>query len=154
LVVGGVLGLAALLPVLLIVIFSPDPRPTETNGQNNMLGPALRLQPVQAVALEAGQSRRVAVQLVRQNLTGPVELSLKGLPAGVTAKPVTVAAGSNAAELELTADAAAAGAGLAKVRLVATAGDVQAEGELAITVRVKEITNSIGMRLVLIPAGK
>jgi formylglycine-generating enzyme required for sulfatase activity len=123
---------------------------------------ALHLQPVAAVRLEAGQkSEPIAIRLRRENCKGPVELRVEGLPPGVRMRQVgIVPANADEGRVELIAAADARDAD-GPVRLVAAAADVRAEREFRLTVvrRPAEpdkeiVAKSIGMALVLIPAGK
>jgi hypothetical protein len=60
--------------------------------------------PQDVFALVAGQSLEVPVRIARLNgSNGPVELSVSGLPGGVSAEPVTVPGGQTTASLVLTA---------------------------------------------------
>jgi formylglycine-generating enzyme required for sulfatase activity len=119
----------------------------------------LHLQPVAAVRLEAGRSQTVTVRLRRENCTGPVELRVEGLPAGVRPRPGVVPADAEEGHVELTAAADARNAD-GPVRLVAAAAEVRAERSFRLTVvrrpaeLPKALVNSIGMPLVLVPAGK
>jgi formylglycine-generating enzyme required for sulfatase activity len=118
---------------------------------------ALRLLPLADLTVAAGQTRTVAVRVERQNYQGAVELRLDDLPPGVRARPAEIAAGADSGAVELTADPEAVEANWG-ARLLASAAAARAEGRFRVTVRqpalAKEITNSIGMKLVLIPAGK
>lgn len=124
---------------------------------------SLRITLVPAVKLDAGKSLKIAVQVERQNCKGPIELRLEGLPAGVQASPGSIAADAETGQLELTANGEAS-AVEQKVLLLAVAGDIRTEQEIDVTIQrplvkkpailPKEFTNSIGMKLVLIPAGK
>ncbi|MFO1253092.1 MAG: hypothetical protein U1E77_18625 [Inhella sp.] len=59
--------------------------------------------------LVQGSSTKLRVSVERLNgFSGPVQLSLSGLPEGVSAAPVTVAAGASEVELTLVAQASAA----------------------------------------------
>jgi hypothetical protein len=58
-----------------------------------------------AVTLKPGMKAKFKVTVERKHFTGPVALTVEGLPAKVTAAPVTVAADQTAAEVELTAAA-------------------------------------------------
>jgi hypothetical protein len=119
---------------------------------------ALRLLPLADLTVAAGEARKVTVQVKRENCQGPIELRLEGLPEGVRAHPVMIAVGADAGAVELTADPWADPANR-EVRLLASAAHARAEGRFRVTVQrvaalPKEITNSIGMKLVLIPSGK
>ena len=120
------------------------------------LSPSLRLLRLQDVTLEAGKSQPVKVEVERKLCEGPIELRLAEPVAGVTVRSGLVASGSNMGQLELTADADAAPV-KKTVRLLAIAASARTEGSLQVTIRAadlgKEITNSLKMRLVLIPAG-
>jgi len=61
-----------------------------------------------AVSVLRGATAKQRVNVERLGgFNGPIELTATGLPAGVTCKPVTVAANQNSAELVFTADAKA-----------------------------------------------
>jgi formylglycine-generating enzyme required for sulfatase activity len=113
--------------------------------------PALRLLPVKDVVLLCGEGRGVQVQLERDECPGAEVLKLEGLPDGVRAAAATVPAGSNLGRLTLQA-AADAAPRTRRVRLTATAGRVQAEGQFEVAVP-REVVNSVGMHLALIPRG-
>jgi formylglycine-generating enzyme required for sulfatase activity len=115
--------------------------------------PRLRLLPVAAVTLDAGQSRTVPVQVERHKAPGPVTLTLHGLPAGVQAAPARIDAGSDRGAVELTAASDAAAS--RTVTLRAAAGDVRAEKEFALVVKeAGTFKTSVGLELVLIPKEK
>ncbi|MBL8797869.1 MAG: hypothetical protein JNM56_28485, partial [Planctomycetia bacterium] len=65
----------------------------------------LRILPVPAVTLRAGESQPVKVNVERQGYTGELTVKLAGLPPGVTAKPVTLTEREALAEFLLEADA-------------------------------------------------
>lgn len=72
--------------------------------------PAVRATPAAAgkAVVVQGSSTTLRVDVQRLNgFTGPVQLALSGLPGGVTAGSVTVAAGSSSAEIPLAAAATA-----------------------------------------------
>jgi formylglycine-generating enzyme required for sulfatase activity len=135
---------------LSVVPRPPPPRPPVA---------ALHLLAIEAVRLEAGQSKTVTLRIQRENCKGPVELRVAGLPPGITARPGFVPANAEEGQVELTAAAEARGAD-GRVRLVAVAAEVRTEREFPLTIvprpaePAKEILNSIGMPLLLIPAGK
>jgi formylglycine-generating enzyme required for sulfatase activity len=120
---------------------------------------ALHLRPIPAVRLEAGQNQTVTVRLQRENCKGPIDLSVEVLPPGVTARPGVVWANEEEGHIELTA-AANAGNAEGPVRLIAAAAGVREERDFRLTVvrrpaePAKELLNSIGMPLVLIPPGR
>jgi hypothetical protein len=79
------------------------------------------------------------------------------LPEGVQARRTFIPADADSGQIELTA-APGAAVGTRQVRLLAIAADARTEGPFQIIIRQvvlgKAFTNSIGMKLVLIPAGK
>jgi formylglycine-generating enzyme required for sulfatase activity len=116
--------------------------------------PRLRLLPVGDITLEAGRSRKVTVQVERHKVAGAVTLTLSGLPAGVRAPPARIDAGSSRGEVELTAALDAGGS--RHVTLRVASGDLHDEQDFTLLVKAVEpsLKNSIGLELVLIPAGK
>jgi serine/threonine protein kinase/formylglycine-generating enzyme required for sulfatase activity len=122
-----------------------------------LLFPAPSLQP-EAVAdmkLERGQRKTIPVKVKRTRCKGPVELRLEGLPAGLRAANGVIPAGGDQGTVELWAERDAA-AEMKTARLVASA-EVQGETTIRLTVGdalKSEWTNSIGMKLMLVPAGR
>jgi hypothetical protein len=83
----------------------------------------LRCDPDKAM-IGPGSSAAWYVQVARSNgFAGPVEVHLEGLPAGVTASPLTIPAGMTQGLLVLTA-AAGAPRGAANVQLIGTAAGI------------------------------
>jgi formylglycine-generating enzyme required for sulfatase activity len=116
--------------------------------------PVLHLKAIARVALETGETQAVTVRVDRDHCPGPVRLEVSGLPDGVRAMPAEIPAGQESAELKLTATAAAA-LGDGRATLTARADDAQDSGPLDVAVAPgKEYVNSLGMKLVRIPAGK
>jgi formylglycine-generating enzyme required for sulfatase activity len=117
----------------------------------------LRVLALAATTVVPGQRKAIPVRIRRERCAGPVELSLEGLPEGVQAEPAFIRAGADEGQVELTVQPGAARA-TRSVRVLAVAAGGRDEGEFKLTVEVaelaKEVTNSIGMKLVLIPAGK
>jgi formylglycine-generating enzyme required for sulfatase activity len=150
--VGGLLGLLllALLSVWLWQGVGKKPDPVVAKPPPA----AMQLLPLAAVTLEAGQTKSIEVRVERENCPGPIELWVEALPAGVRSRRITIPGDEATRTLELTATADA-DAGNCTVRVVAVAGDTRIESELRLTIPLaKQITNSIKMELVLIPAGK
>ena len=73
-----------------------------------------------SLSLDRGGAGSLLVRAFRNGYSGPIQLSVEGLPVGVTAAPATIAAGQNDATINLTADFAAASTA-ATVRVVGTA---------------------------------
>ncbi len=97
-----------------------------------------------------GSPAPLDVKVRRENFTGPVTLSLTGLPAGVRVSPDEIPAGSNELRLYLTADNTAAPA----VRdITLTASGANKSDRARFQLVVNQVTNSIDMRLVRVPAG-
>lgn len=113
-------------------------------------GPVIRLQFPEVVALEAGQRQKVRVKLERQGDLGSVEVRLEGLPPGLTAPPVQVAAENDTAVIELSA-AGGLSAAEYKVRVLAPGMQVLDQKPLLVWIGV---INSIGMKMARIPAGR
>jgi formylglycine-generating enzyme required for sulfatase activity len=115
---------------------------------------ALRILRNPTVTLEQGQTKTVTVRVERVNCPGPIPVQLDRLPDGVQAGPATIPADADSVRVTLTA-ADDAEPGERQATLTVSAGDARTEGALAVRVIfAKEITNSTGMKLVLIPAGK
>lgn len=57
-----------------------------------------------ALSLDRGGTGTILVRAFRSGYTGPIALSVEGLPAGVQASPATIAGGQNDATLNLVAD--------------------------------------------------
>jgi formylglycine-generating enzyme required for sulfatase activity/serine/threonine protein kinase len=140
----------------------PDNPKLPPKKEKELPTPALRLLPIADVTLAAGQTTTVDIQVERQNCARPIVAHLEGLPEGVQAQPMPIPAGSSAGALKLTASPTAAAANRL-VRLRAEAAEVKATIDFRVRISVpvarradlpKEVTNSIGMKLVLIPAGK
>ncbi|MCI0457653.1 MAG: tetratricopeptide repeat protein [Gemmataceae bacterium] len=95
--------------------------------------PPLRLLPLAPVAAQGGQTRIVGVRVERKRYQGPIDLRLEGLPEGVNAWSNRIPAGSNAGALALNIGRAPTID--SKVRVIATGGSAQAEGEFVLTIR-------------------
>ncbi|HEX7663218.1 MAG TPA: delta-60 repeat domain-containing protein [Polyangiaceae bacterium] len=78
------------------------------------------------VFVKAGATATVAVKLDRNAFDAAVDVTVTGLPAGVTASPLTVAAGATTGTLTLTAAAAAVVGAEAKASVASTSGTVTA----------------------------
>jgi hypothetical protein len=63
----------------------------------------LRLVAVAAVSLRAAETKNVQVTFDRRGYNGPVDLKIDGLPAGLTAKPITATGSEGLATLEVSA---------------------------------------------------
>jgi hypothetical protein len=63
----------------------------------------LRLVAVASVSLKAGETRNVQVTFDRRGYTGPVDIRIDDLPAGITSKPVTAIGSEGIATLEVSA---------------------------------------------------
>jgi formylglycine-generating enzyme required for sulfatase activity/serine/threonine protein kinase len=119
--------------------------------------PKLELAVLAPLTLEAGQSTTLDIRVQRQNCTSAIKLQLEGLPNGVTLQPAVIPADADRGQLTLTASAQA-GEASRTLRLVAVAPNARAETSLPLTIRrpapAKEVANTLGMKLVLIPAGE
>ncbi len=89
--------------------------------------------PLAAVSLSPGGSASVKVGLDREGFNGPIQITVDGLPAKVTAQPLQVAADQNSANLQLAAAADTPDAAKS-VRVLANAGGRVVETELHITI--------------------
>ncbi|HYQ01711.1 MAG TPA: hypothetical protein VER96_23720 [Polyangiaceae bacterium] len=82
-----------------------------------------------------GDSARVRVTVERKDgFEGPVDVSAEGLPPGVTAKPLTIAADETSAELELSAKASAPHSLPISVEIRGQAEKLEDSRELTVTV--------------------
>jgi hypothetical protein len=88
----------------------------------------------QAVVVQGG-SVGIAVNVVRTGDQGAITLTGTSLPAGVTASPVTVPAGSNQGTLTLNASAAAVQTNGATIGVHAVGGSGSADSSLSLQVR-------------------
>jgi formylglycine-generating enzyme required for sulfatase activity/serine/threonine protein kinase len=130
---------------------TPDTK--QTSSPRNA---ALELFPLPDVLLQRGQSMTLESRLKRQNWDGAIELTTRGLPPGVKAVGGEVAAGASDGRLTLGASLGARPTEWI-AHLVARAGEVRVEAPFRLIVgdaMKREITNSVGMRLVLVPAGQ
>lgn len=92
-----------------------------------------RVQAFKAVRLSPGEKVRIDLAIERRSYQGPVRMEVSGLPEGVTIAPVTVAAGKNAAALEVVATADAA-TGVRTVQVVAKGGDLTRKDVMVVRV--------------------
>jgi formylglycine-generating enzyme required for sulfatase activity len=110
------------------------------------------VKPPAQVTLVPGQPNTLEVELEPQSSVAPIRVLAEDLPAGVK-----MAAKFDNGKWSLEVTAAPGAATTARLaRLVAVCGNVREEAPWWITVGSnlpREITNSIGMKLVLIPAG-
>jgi formylglycine-generating enzyme required for sulfatase activity/serine/threonine protein kinase len=131
--------------------------------------PALHLSIPDGLTLRAGAKQSFTVRASREGIEGEITLRMEKLPTGIATKKVTIPANGIETEVELTA-AYNAERGEKEITVVALAGATESRANLKLTLlgpraesvvppiyakqlSPKEITNSIGMRLVLIPAG-
>jgi hypothetical protein len=108
----------------------------DSTRQKEEQKPRLRLKALMShsLAVEPGKSGRLSIALERSNYRGEVEVRLEGLPAGVTAAPVTVPPGLSAANVTLeTAAETQPGKHDAKLRLLIDKRIVE-ERDIALTV--------------------
>lgn len=89
---------------------------------------------LQAAWLAPGETRAVMLPVTRDAHDGPIELSATGLPEGVTASPVSIAAGAGEATLELRA-ASDAAPRMTMASVVGKAGGLVVEEPLIVRVR-------------------
>jgi len=86
-----------------------------------------------ARTLHVGEAGAILVQVRRDSYTGPIEVRFAGLPAHCTAASVTIPAGASEAHALLLVGPDAAPAASQVVTVQASAGDLQQEGELRLT---------------------
>ncbi len=89
--------------------------------------------PLALVSLPPGDRAVADVVLERNGHEGPIQVQVTGLPAKITATPLTIAADQNAGKLELLA-AADAVEGKATAKLVATVADRTGETSLQLSI--------------------
>jgi formylglycine-generating enzyme len=121
--------------------------------------PRLRLSGLRDVTLKAGEQQTLEVQVERKHCLGPVELQVAHLPKGVRLGRALVSANRDRGALELLADADAPNAEAAMlVRAEGAGASTEQRFSLTVVPRPKEpekeIVNTIGVRLVLIPPGR
>jgi len=86
------------------------------------------------VRLVQGKAARVPVKLTRSGTPVPVEVSVSGLPPGVTASPLQVPVERSEGELVMDVSAASVQGTRAEVTVTAKAGDSSASAKLAVHV--------------------
>lgn len=117
---------AQLVLILLLALAIPGCRRTQPRVEvEDPPSLALAVDP-EGVRLEPGLTARVKVALTRKNVGDPIKLELRNLPAGLTARPVTVAPHEDAREIELTAAPTLAPGEKAGVEAFASTGTVEA----------------------------
>ena len=112
---------------------SPDPKPGEMTppGEGRFL---LTLEASKLPVLQ-GDSATVKVSVERKDgFEGPVELSAEGLPRGVVAAPLTIAADETSAELELSATDSAPHSLPTQVEIHGKSEELSDSRELSVTV--------------------
>ncbi|HET7792802.1 MAG TPA: hypothetical protein VFL64_05405 [Rhizobacter sp.] len=108
-------------------------RPDETPSTTTRFTLALS---TPRVLVQQGQSVTLTATVTRATgFDGAVEVALNGLPAGVTASPVTIAAAATSAPVTLTAQAAAPHSLPTASTAVGTSGSETAQQPLTVTVR-------------------
>ena len=132
----------------------PDTKPAEKAPPPRVVA-SLRLLPLEAVTLEPGQGKRIALKVERRNCPGPIEVKLADGPPGVSASNGLV---GNDGDNGTVTVAVAKGtkAGSHTLRLLAVAAAARAEGELRLTIheaQPAELRNTIGMEFVRIKPG-
>lgn len=79
-----------------------------------------------SLSIDRGGRGSIVVKAIRHEYTGPISLSVVGLPSGLTADSATIASGENETTLDLNADFEAA-TNFGFVQIVGTSSDVQPE---------------------------
>ncbi len=133
-----------------------DRQPPVVPGQGEQkpeVKTALRLSPVASVTVEAGKSGALLVRIARKNCTGSVTFEVDGLPARVSAAPVTLPEDQDEARIELTAadDADEIEKG---VTVRARLGKVQAEQSARVTVKATAALSLLAVRDVTLQDGQ
>jgi len=103
-----------------------------------------------------GDGARVRVTVERKDgFEGPVDVTVEGLPPGVVAQPLTIAANENSAELELSASAKAPHSLPMQVEIRGKADKLEAARELTVTVYGSpgSVDTSFQGGKVLVPVG-
>jgi serine/threonine protein kinase/Flp pilus assembly protein TadD len=85
------------------------------------------------VSVAAGSSAKLHIRVLRRDLVRPLQLDFQGLPRGISASGLTIPAGVDSADVVL-ASSAEAPPGIAKVKLVFTAGSEHGEAATRINV--------------------
>lgn len=88
--------------------------------------------PSSTVRIPREQTTEVPLTLTRGGVAGDVVVEVTGLPAGVAAAPLTIAAGTDAGTLALTADATTELTATATLTLTATAGAATGDADLSV----------------------
>jgi serine/threonine protein kinase len=115
---------------------------------------SLVLVELESVSLQTGKEKSVEIRVRRTNLDGPVQVTFSDLPAGLIIKALTIPAGQDRAQTILHAKWDTS-LGSHEMKMVGVCGKTRAQGVLHVAIRLAPgFTNAIGMKLVLIPAGK
>ena len=109
------LSLAPTKPDFALTVGPPQAQQRQ-QAQRNQQPPA----PTDVLNLEPGKSATVAIGVERRNYDGPIELTVEGLPEGVTAAPVTIPTKQAAGQVTIQA-AAEAKAPITRARIIGTA---------------------------------
>lgn len=129
---GGAIVLLALAGVL-FAMFSRDSRPPAPPKSGHGPGAALTIQPLEPLICKEGDRKFVIVTIQRKDFTGPVELTVKDSPEGINAESITFLDNQDTNQFRLTVSFNI-GAMKTDLRVVATAGNLQAETLLPVTV--------------------
>jgi tetratricopeptide (TPR) repeat protein len=106
----------------------------------------LRMASVASTHVETGKTGFLHVRVQRQDCTGPVQVQVEGLPHGLSAAPLMIAADQESGRIELRA-ADDATAGVTTVRVRAELDKLHVEQQTRVTVRL-----SPGVRLAFLDA--
>lgn len=109
-----------------------DPMPDAPVQQTGDFTLAVTPSPVRIVQ---GMTEPVTVTLTRTNYAGPVTLAVAGLPAGVTADPLTIGAGSDTGTLVLRSTGAAVLGSSAAATFTGAGDDSMADAEVQVYVQ-------------------
>lgn len=133
--VAGILAVALVLTATAAVAYQfinpPQPPP--------ILERTLQVERLNPITGEPGQRLRIPVRVQRAGHNDPVELSLESKAEGVEIRLASIAAGTDAAEVELLIDKLAA-AGKHTLRLRAVSGDLSESAVLELTVVPPKVT--------------
>jgi hypothetical protein len=118
-------------PVRVVAVLGE--RSAEAQLKLNLERFPFKLAALPVVTLQPGEKKTINLAVARRSYTGPLQLAVEGLPAGVTATTVEIAANQAAGKLELTAAADAQGR-VRSAKVVTTGGSVSTQEPLVVRV--------------------
>lgn len=129
---GGAIAILALAGVVIAMMVRGS-RPPATPKSGYGPGAALTILPLEPVTFKEGNSKFVIVRIQRKDFIGPVELTVKDPPTGISAQPITFSDKQDINQFRLTVSFGI-GAMKTDLRVVAKAENLQAETLLPLTV--------------------